>query len=810
MGNRGGYGQNMNQQYGRGGRPGGGGGRALPQQAVAPYNFVPLAAEPHLPTYTNAVSQEVPFRDGVCGTLDLEIEAKTPLFIRGIGDRTSFFALPDGTPAIPGTSLKGMLRNVVEIATFGKMNQVNDHRYGVRDLNNREVYGNYMAEIYKGQPVPLVSAGWLSYSEEGEYSDDDELHLLDDDRKWVIEPCDFAKIEYRQLQVLARQKGVPNFDPDRKQSAVDKYKKWGDRDEKDLKVNVAVQLQCSHGQQANSGVKRVGNYGRVGGLDGPVQATVVMTGQPSDNDPNRPRRAGGGNPKHHDFVFFNEGKYGRFVVPFEQRRDFSFVHGGGGEQHRIDLDPNTEWKHMLGWLKSGRRVPVFFLNDAEGNLRAFGLAMMFRLAYKLSTHQTVKQTQGSCDNRLPDLAELIFGRVWQDRRNRSDTEALRGRVSIEQAVIEGPARVSAKRDGVLGAPRASYYPNYLLQGGTGGSTMVGGGGRPSYLTYMDEGKTRVRGWKRYPRRLTLGELPKAPTEKVKTEFKPLPTGTRFRARVHVHNLREHELGALLWALDFGGREDCWHALGMARSCGYGSVTLRVVGQELLGNAGGALDEAFRSKAVNAFRGYMNAALGGQWEQSEQVFQLVAMAEPVGDDRAKNLRHMLISHPEYRNEFQGVKQAGKSLAAWGDNAQRQRHKEHCAKMTSAPWDGPMGTASPSKPSSAEAPSSSAPVKAAGATSAPAPAPKPAAPAPQFPPEEQALHDELSAAFVAGSQNGLLHTWKSEKSHAQAALRLQVAKRIITLRLESGETSKKWFRRNPDITQWLGMGMGMGED
>src|ERR1019366_9865415 len=68
--------------------------------------------------------------------------------------------------------------------------------------------------------------------------------------------------------------------------------------------------------------------------------------------------------------------------------------------------------------------------------------------------------------------------------------------------------------------------------------------------------------------------------KVGTKFAPLPAGTKFRAHVDVHNLRPEELGALLWALDFGGDEKARHMLGMARPLGYGRSKIAIVAHDV--------------------------------------------------------------------------------------------------------------------------------------------------------------------------------------------------------------------------------------
>lgn len=108
----------------------------------SPYNFVPLSEEVYTPSWADKISQDVPFKDGVSGKIRLRITAETPIFIRDgqiqkdkkdstADDQTdkkninkeaqTFSKTPDGRFYIPATSIKGEVRNVLEIMSFGRM-----------------------------------------------------------------------------------------------------------------------------------------------------------------------------------------------------------------------------------------------------------------------------------------------------------------------------------------------------------------------------------------------------------------------------------------------------------------------------------------------------------------------------------------------------------------------------------------------------------------------------------------------------------------------------------------------------------------
>ena len=91
----------------------------------APYNFVPLPQHVFFPKWADTISQDIPFEKGISGTISLTVKAETPVFIRNGHAQNkidnSFSKTPDGTYFIPATSIKGCLRNVLEIMSFCKM-----------------------------------------------------------------------------------------------------------------------------------------------------------------------------------------------------------------------------------------------------------------------------------------------------------------------------------------------------------------------------------------------------------------------------------------------------------------------------------------------------------------------------------------------------------------------------------------------------------------------------------------------------------------------------------------------------------------
>ncbi len=596
---------------------------------TAPYGFVPLANKVVTPEWLRWEKDgklaappvhDVPFQDGISGTLELEIEAETPIFVRGTkGKGEEPFQLANGNYAIPGTSLRGALRNIVEIITFSRFSRVNNHRYAVRDLTpgGEQVYRQHMAVIDGGKLTPLVNSGWM-------------VKQSNPDTPAVITVCDFAKVEYQDLRGIAKMLGDDDFRPGLKRGANVKYAKYSGK----LKVQLPVTWTRS---DTVGGRKMLSRHGTVSqsskeSFDG----QLVFTGQPQEWSPGEKKK------KHHDFFFTNQARQPKTLdVCASIFQDFEFGHSNRGQQNRLtnSLESNPEWGYWKERFDKGERVPVFFLTHADGSLRSFGLAMMFRLAYELDIHQAVINASPehfAASGSALDFAEGIFGTVREARGEVGTGQelALRGRVGISHAIAQPGASLDGPVSAILNGPKASYYPNYVEQNPDQPGSVPGTvNGKQVYQTWMDR-DARPRGWKRYK---TLNTVASANTsfgkenDSVKTTFRPLKKGAKFTCHVDVHNLRPAELGALLWAITLGGDKDARHGLGMARPLGYGRSSIRVARFHLTDMAGQVLVST--ENALSEFRSYMGAAVPG-WETSHQIKEFLALARPVPSDQAR--------------------------------------------------------------------------------------------------------------------------------------------------------------------------------
>ncbi|RMH63612.1 MAG: TIGR03986 family CRISPR-associated RAMP protein, partial [Calditrichaeota bacterium] len=483
---------------------------------------------------------------------------------------------------IPGTSVKGILRSVMEIASFGRMNRVSDHRYSIRDLNYKP-YTSQMTQTITGNVVkPLVKAGWIEQTYEGEQ------------KKWYLFPCDYARVEIRDLE---RYHGG-NIRLNRKLSSVQKYNMW----QRDLQLRFNCDEKDYSHQKGRIRIryKKARNLGA-----GNQIGTLVMTGQPY------PRNEQKGNGKHMDFIFFNT-KNTRMDVS-ALRNDFEFIHSEEDE-------PNEEWKYWKQKLSQGKRMPVFFLQK-DDKVTSFGLAMMYRLPYKNSISDAIRNTNRAHFPRkgesfAPDLADMIFGYVAQD----FDAGALKGRVQVGHFKETAPSNTLQPITKNLGSPKPTFYPHYVRQPKAGKDYTVPKRGRQAeYTTYMDD-QAEIRGWKRYPIENNMADMQSVVPSQTTTTFKPIDKGAVFKGKIRFHNLRPFELGALLWSITLGNRTGCFHNIGMAKPLGFGRARLDI--ENMIIHYGQTMD---LQSALKAFENHMEQKLPG-WKESEQIKELLTMAD----------------------------------------------------------------------------------------------------------------------------------------------------------------------------------------
>ncbi|MCH7411424.1 TIGR03986 family CRISPR-associated RAMP protein [Belliella sp. DSM 111904] len=577
----------------------------------SPYNFVPASTEDQVfkPDWAKDVSHDIPFEDGESGEIEIEITAETPIFIRDghkkpkDGEKPteefSHFIDKNGQKKyfIPATSLKGMVRNVLEIMSFSRLNKnlINDHRYAFRDLSKST--NQYMTRYKKYE----IQGGWLKENEDG---------------SWLIEKCEeLAHIDHRDLK---DQLDIPF---------------------RDYFLNKQPKTKDSQSKYENSVVKNVGLVHSFKTVKKPLFGNVelniayfdsegrkgqlVFTGQPGPRKedqrdlPKEKKFKSSG--KIREFVFFDSENPKILRVTKTQQKDFKFIYG-----HDDPGNLSKDWKYWREKLKHGEKAPVFFAENEKGELEHFGLSYMYKLPFK---HRISELNLFNKDFVDKDLTETLFGYASKD-------EAQKGRLFFGHALAESDkVNVLPKVEAVLGGPKASYFPFYLEQHKDKGG----------YFTY-DDLNARLRGFKRYPVQSKEVKTSSGDNQKVVSYFKPLDKGAKFKVKLRFHNLKSVEIGGVLSALTFHGYADTFfHSLGAAKPFGYGKVKIRVNDTRHLKKSCEDYMLDFENLMISKYP---------NWLSSPQIKELFAMAKG-------EVNEEFLSYPVIK-DFISIKQENESL------------------------------------------------------------------------------------------------------------------------------------------------------
>lgn len=640
------------------------GGNASTLTAIsAPYNFVPLSDKVYLPDWGKNVSHDIPFQDGISGELHYTLTAETPLLVGGKQTKPGNgqpgevkpFQLPDGTYAIPGSSLKGLLRSVVEIAAFGRMSKVDEVRPGLRDITTPNVSESYRNAVINNK----VKTGFL---------------VLLDDGTHRIKPCAMARLDHRMLETLTGET-VPVFP---KHTTVQKkYEKWSKICKRmgwDAgKLHFDLQ-PLEAGQNQAPIACNIGTGHKIG--------FPVFTGQISDLTDDKPNAKIPSKGKYKDFIFYPEDRPAEPLdVPPQIWRDFLFIHSNQEKEKEQKKSENGKVPSMswpFYWrdvYRTKRCIPVFYILNDKKQVKAIGLAYMPKLAGDFSTHDMIRHTspahlQAPGAEQGYDLADLLFGAINGDRQ----ADALRGRVSCDMARAVGKPQASQQNTTILNGPKPTYFPNYIAQPADPKNWRLKPG--QQYATYIETSSSRaptLRGFKRYPvRPMEDAKVQQLTTDQeknknVQVKLHTLPPKTTFAGRIVFHNLRPAELGALLWALTWGGDAALRHSLGMGKPFGFGQVRFDLQADRcrLIPNDPAQpetpLTPEWPDQLMQQYKEQMNAKIQG-WEGSPQMRNLRAMANPDAAESAAKRVGLHLHHMELeKKEFQNAKKEGLVLA-----------------------------------------------------------------------------------------------------------------------------------------------------
>lgn len=576
-----------------------------PNPPTAPFRFVALNDRVVRAGDDEATPLNVPKPHGWCGSITVDWVAETPLLVgeydKGSDAVVGPMHLGDGQWTIPGSSLRGMLRSVLENIALGRLSRFNGHhRYGLRNFDHPG---------YTLGKVGNIQAGWLYKLPE---------KTPDGGERYRIVPCQWKKLEIGGLAPLSR------------------GKKWAERELGD-KYGLAA---MRHGDIYD--FVSVQAFSRSGDADtwirdsrGPEHGVLVFSGKAPSAD-----------RKKVEYVFHGTGgpEFELTADAFDLFRRLNSVPG------KNRLEPDGSWALLKPTVDAGKRIPVFYVGTPNGPDFAFGLTRLFKVPHRYSVAEVAGRTPGHHKPRVrrqdgaflvddADFVENLFGYVLEEDGfdfagdgDRPKAAARKGRVAFSFAQFTSPVRRDAEEvSTVMMAPRASFAPFYL-QGRVKdySDPDVRLAGRKRYLPrYADPANARQDIYTRL-RRQTEGVEENGKIQ-TKLHFLIPEQGTeiRFTSTIRLHNLTTAEIGGMLWALTHGGQSaTCRHLLGRAKPFGAGQV--RVDGLRMVlrpNDQPGKTESAGLAEITPYLQAFEHRMGGAQWRQSPTVTEFLACSRP---------------------------------------------------------------------------------------------------------------------------------------------------------------------------------------
>lgn len=486
---------------------------AADKRVRAPYNFIPLSDKILLP-YDSVES--LPAHDRIdpslkTGEICVTMVADTPVFVSD-GDKNDphFFRGSNGKYMIPGSTIRGMVRENMQILGFCLMRPGEDlediqiffrdfaSASGSRDDPLKKYYcaalGIKQMPMPSGRPkaIPqLVKSGYLK-KEKGKYK---------------IYP---SKGSY--MLVRRDHPGVRCFGTEDARTENVYYRAEGDR-VKEIRPAVGEKNGLRRGTLLYTGK--------------PVRSWNRQTGRLEDH------------PNH--LYLIPEADWSAQPLTLDEDDVLSYMEDF--EKRRNVLGRNRNfWNLPL----EGREKPVFYV-QYEGHVY-FGMSRFLRIGYRYPLSCGLPESHKAGMDKL-DFPRAILGYVSKN------SGSYRSRVSFGDFAADGEAYEMPPISMILGEPKPSYYPGYVVGG--------------KHYNHED---FRLRGYKQY----WLKEVEATDDNgkpRAATTIRPLPRGTKFSGTIRYKNLTEAELGLLLWCLRL--EKGCYQSVGMAKPYGYGRMRLTI-------------------------------------------------------------------------------------------------------------------------------------------------------------------------------------------------------------------------------------------
>ena len=588
----------------------------------APYNFISFPKNPvYVKDEKDIIGHDVMTEktdngdDLYSGEIHYTLEAMTPVFIDDGTEQHRFCMNAEGNHIIPGSTMRGLARSHALVLGLGNVrDDIDDYSLMYRNVAsglNRRRYNDILGativrmkdeneQEYSLSVLKNVRAGYIEKREDGSYVIYKTVLDPDEENTPAIDP-NLGKMNYYTLserkvieQYLKKESEyrsnpdsfafsflIPGMQ-DKMMNMIQHFRKEYDRRGNASyrgKNNFSYQpyykevLYGLKGKRCIDSLKpiaeiradasvlsRDGNYRKnfYRGMlvsTGYMQKKKVIYVIPEIDSP-------GNSETRRIAVEISERDVRDFKVDYNHRiNSITLEKKNPNRINKRNVEEYKEYFALPEKVGEKGRKPVFYIQ--YGGRCYFGFTPRLRLFYDNTVADGIPGThlQGKID-----YVKAIFGYTKNPgEKGKKGASARKTRVSFSDAeqVTKGQPEdyqtVLPGRYLTLSEPRPTDCFNYLDQSN----------GESSY----NSDHMQLRGTKQYwlHKEADPGIQPGRHNEKMDSLVNPLDRGTKFKGTIRFKNLREYELGLLIWSIRL--EKDSWMNIGKGKAYGYGAMKL---------------------------------------------------------------------------------------------------------------------------------------------------------------------------------------------------------------------------------------------
>jgi CRISPR-associated protein (TIGR03986 family) len=491
------------------------------EEIKSSYRFIPVSSdqEYYSPEWKNKVSQDMPFKNGVSGSINYTLKANTAIFVKGSDGN---FCNVNGKYFIPGTTIKGCTRSVLEIMSFGHLDssRVKDNkdkdRFAFRDLNDPKGYMVKMGNVY---------CGWLT-----------------DDGKII----NWGKPVHIKYESIIEKIKIFNLSSLKEKTAIEKYKIAQGYITGFFSIPQKLQNARNFDQRKFCYFDDKGKRG-----------SIIFSG--------------GMKNKKSDFVLL-ENDESKNVLSVNKEILNSFHEIYGADCNSIPYNN-----------KKGGKAVFFTLNN--NNVETIGLSCLHKYFAKNSIRDAIPAKIrggnpdmadvifGSAINKIKGRVQFCAAKQQKAELLLKEGESILNvlgspRASYYPTYLQNHATWDTAGAIISGIKRYPIKPQYDI----------------SILEFKDDKDKKKYEEQFGPcfsnvyeskvnNRYLIPRTEDGINFQTISQMKPLKEGAEFNGSIKFHNLKEEEFGALYSALTFHGHSSCKHSIGQAKSYGYGNISL---------------------------------------------------------------------------------------------------------------------------------------------------------------------------------------------------------------------------------------------